>query len=301
MKRKTAIWIVVIVIAVALLYAFLLSVIVSRPGLGVASNRIGVIHIDGVISASGQGDSLGVSGTSPEDILSQLDEATKDSTIKAVLLRVNSPGGSAAASQEIFEAVKKMKKPVVVSVGDVCASGAYYLSSAANKILANPASSVGSIGVILEIPNLEQLFSKLGVKFTIIAKGKFKDMGNPARPLTAPEKKILSDQAEIVYLQFINDVAGARKIDFKEVKRLATGQTFTGTESIKLKLIDGIGNYNDALKEAAKLGKIPDQKFETVDLGQKNPFEVISKLFGGSSTLGVITPLADRFQKGYRF
>jgi len=240
--------------------------IVGVLGMGSFSVReapaVAVIRIEGEIT----GDRLSV-GTDPETIIEQLRRAERDENIKSILLRINSPGGSAAASQEIAMEVARAKKPVVASIGDSGASGAYWIATACDRIVAAPASSVGSIGVIMMITNLKGLFEKLGVKYVVVAKGKFKDLGNPARDLTDEEKKLLSDQAEMVYRQFINDVARNRKMSVSRVEELATGQVFVGEEAKKLGLVDELGNYRDALKIAARLGKIEGEA-QVIDLSE---------------------------------
>jgi len=214
------------------------------------------IRLEGIISAEKYSNLLGGGTVTPEDIMSQIDEAVENPDVKAILIRVNSPGGSAAASQEIFEEIGKIEKPVVVSVSETCASGAYYVSSAADKIIANRTSSVGSIGVIMQIPNYEELYEKLGLKYTTIKQGEYKDVGSPDRPLTSEEIELFEEQLEEIYDQFVSDVAGARDMDIEEVEELATGWVFLGTEALELGLIDEIGNYKDAINAAAGLGGI---------------------------------------------
>ena len=235
------------------------------------------IRLEGVISAEKYSGLFGVVTVTPEKIISQLDEAEKNPNVKAILIRVNSPGGSAAASQEIYEELKKVEKPVVVSVSEVCASGAYYISAAADRIIANRSSSVGSIGVIMQIPNYEDLYEKLGIKYTTIKQGKFKDVGSPDRPITEEEKRLLEAQLKEIYRQFITDVAEARDMDVSEVEELATGWVFLGTEALDLGLIDEIGNYKDAIKIAAQLGGI---KGEPNVIRQKISYSLMDLILG---------------------
>ncbi len=235
------------------------------------------IRLEGVISAEKYSGLFGVVTVTPEKIISQLDEARKNPNVKAILIRVNSPGGSAAASQEIYEELKKVEKPVVVSVSEVCASGAYYVASAADRIIANRSSSVGSIGVIMQIPNFENLYEKLGIKYTTIKQGKFKDVGSPDRPITEEEIRLLETQLKEIYGQFIADVAEGRNMDAGEVEELATGWVFLGTEALELGLIDGIGNYKDAINIAAELGGI---KGEPNVIRQELGFSLIDLILG---------------------
>ncbi len=222
-----------------------------------ARGSVAVIHLDGVIASSSQSGLLSGSATAtPESIIGQLREADKDSRVASIVLRVDSPGGSAAASQEIFEEVKRISKPIVVSAADVDASGAYYISCAADEIMASRASSVGSIGVIMQIPNLQDLYNKLGIQYQTIKQGKYKDMGSGDRALTAEETAILDQEAKEVYDQFISDVAASRDLPEAKVRELATGQTWNGSTAKELGLIDSLGNYRDAVIRAGKLGKI---------------------------------------------
>ncbi|MCL5073206.1 MAG: signal peptide peptidase SppA [Actinobacteria bacterium] len=219
-------------------------------------NAIYEIRLEGTISASSTAGLLEGAAITPEYIIDQLTEAQKNANVRAILLRINSGGGSAAASQEIFEELKKVDKPVVVSVSDICASGAYYIAVAADKIIANRSSSVGSIGVIMQIPNLEELYKKVGIKYATIKQGKYKDVGSSDRPITAEEEQLLRDQTFKIYEQFIKDVSDSRKIPIQKVREIATGWVYLGTEALDLGLIDSIGTYKDAEKLAAQLGGI---------------------------------------------
>ncbi len=213
---------------------------------------VALIRIEGEISAS-EGS---IGAVTPERIIEEIRWAEKNDKIKAILLRINSPGGTAAASQEIFTELKRAKKPVVASIADVGASGAYWIACGADKIVAAPSSAVGSIGVIITLPNLKGLLDKLGITYIVITKGKYKDIGNPARPLTEEEKKVLDQQAGIIYQDFIESVAESRGLSVEEVEKYATGLTYLGSQAKKMGLVDQLGNYTDAVKLAAKLGKI---------------------------------------------
>ncbi len=242
------------------------------------TDSIYLIRMEGVISGTQSSSLLNTPVITPEYMIEQLTQAEKNSNVKAILIRVNSGGGSAAASQEIFEELKKVKKPVVVSVGDICASGAYYISCAADKIVANRTSSVGSIGVILQVPNLEELYKKLGIKFTTIKQGKYKDVGSSDRPLTQEEEELFKKQTFKIYDQFIQDVAESRKISQDKVREIATGWVFLGTEAKELGLIDEIGTYKDAEKIAAQLGGIKGEP----NIISKRQYNLIDMLLGYS-------------------
>jgi protease-4 len=219
-------------------------------------NSIYVIRMEGVISGTESVSLLGAASITPEYMIEQLNTAEKNTNVKAILIRINSGGGSSAASQEIFEELKKVEKPVVVSVSDMCASGAYYIACAADKVVANRSSSIGSIGVIMQIPNLEELYKKLGIKYTTIKQGKYKDVGSTDRPLTLEEEQLFKDQTFKIYEQFIDDVAVNRGLTVEKVKEIATGWVYLGTEAKELGLIDQIGTYKYAEKLAAQLGGI---------------------------------------------
>lgn len=267
----------VVIVGGAAFFCGVISTLFAKSGAAssFSGNNIALIRMDGLISASGGGSLLSGAGTSPESIINQILAAEGDSSIRAILIRVNSPGGSAAASQEMYLEVLRAKKPVIVSVGDVCASGAYYVSSAADFIMASPSSLVGSIGVITEISNYEELYNKLGVKFIIIKQGKYKDLGDPGREPTAEEIELLREQGEKVYERFIKDVAAGRNIDETDVREMATGMVFLGQEAIDMKLIDGIGNYEDAVVKAAELGGIEGRP-NIVDYSMPGIWDVLS-------------------------
>ena len=170
----------------------------------------------------------------PQGFLDQFDKAEADNNVKAIVLRVDSPGGTVAASEEISMYVKDAKKPVVVTVGDVGASGAYMVASQSDKIFALPGSAVGSIGVIIDIPNVSGLLDKLDVKFTVIKAGKYKDTGSPYRALTATETALIQGSVDQVYGQFIDIVAEGRDLERSEVESLATGWAWNGEEAKEL-------------------------------------------------------------------
>ncbi|MBN2247869.1 MAG: signal peptide peptidase SppA [Coriobacteriia bacterium] len=213
-------------------------------------DSIALIRIDDVIS--------GTTGTTPEYLLDQIDQALDDDSVKAILLRVDSPGGTVAASQEIMLAVRKAaeEKPIVTSVGDVCASGAYMVAAQTDEIVAAPGSTVGSIGVIMELVNAEGLLDKVGLKFTTLTQGEYKDAGSLYRSPTATETAMLNEQMNVVYEQFVADVAQGRGMGVEEVRELATGWAWLGSEALELGLVDTLGNYDDAVDRAAELGGI---------------------------------------------
>lgn len=198
-----------------------------------------------------------------KDLVEEIREYTKDNSVKAIVLRIDSPGGAVAPSQEIYAEVKKAaaKKKVVVSMGSIAASGGYYIAATATRIFANPGTLTGSIGVIMEIPNVEELMKKIGVKSEVIKSGKNKDMGSAFRPMQPEGRKILQDVLDNVHAQFIKAVAEGRKLKIEDVRELADGRIFSGEQAQALGLVDELGTLDDATRAAAKmagLGEDPD-------------------------------------------
>jgi len=180
-------------------------------------------------------------------------------SVKAIVFRIESPGGGVAAAQEIYEAVKRVRvsgKPVVASMGTVAASGGYYVACGADTIMANPGTTTGSIGVIAEVSNLKGLFDKLGIKFEVIKSGRFKDTGSPHRDLTPADRKILQSWVDDAFGQFIDVVINERGLSRRKVLQLADGRVFTGKQAQEHGLIDLLGDYEDAIRLAAELGGI---------------------------------------------
>lgn len=225
-------------------------------------SQVAVIHITGMIADGGEEIPLfGPSVYGARSVMEQLRQAGKDSSVKAVLLRINSPGGSAAASQAIYKEVvrlqEKQKKPVIASMGDVAASGGYYIASAAQTIIADPGTLTGSIGVIMQSMNWSGLAAKYGVKGETIVSGPYKDGMNPMRPMREDERALMQGLVNEVYNQFVADVAkGRKKLTLARVKKLADGRVYTGSQAKRVGLIDEVGNYYDAIDLAAKAGGI---------------------------------------------
>lgn len=209
---------------------------------GFGGDRIGVVKIEGTIVES-------------EPIIDKIIKFRKSGRIKAIILRINSPGGMVVPSQEIYQEVKKTcrEKKVVVSMESIAASGGYYIACTADKIVANPGTLVGSIGVILQIENIEELLSKIGLKREIVKSGEYKDIGSMTRPMTEEEEAILQGFSDNIYYQFVDAVAEGRGMKREEVLKLADGRIFTGEQAIKLGLIDGLGNLQDAISMTGEM------------------------------------------------
>jgi protease IV len=217
------------------------------PSISLSSSHVAVLDLEGIIFDS-------------KDFTDQLKEYGNRSGVKAVVLRVNSPGGGVAASQEIYEAVKKVrtegKKKVVVSMSSVGASGAYYVACAADKIFANPGTITGSIGVIAEWYNYGDLLEWAKLKSIVFKSGELKDAGSPTRPLTEKEKAYFQSLVNNMFNQFVTAVATGRHMDESIVRKLADGRVFTGQEAKSNGLVDELGTLQDAIAAAAKLSGI---------------------------------------------
>jgi len=196
---------------------------------------------------------------SSEEIVRQFKKYRENKSVKAVVFRVNSPGGGVAASQEIYEEAKKTRasgKPVVVSMGEVAASGGYYVSLGANRIVANPGTLTGSIGVIIQYFQAEELMKKIGVGAPTFKSGRLKDIGSPFRRTTEEERKFFDQLIANVYEQFIEAVSTERNLDRKKVTQYADGRVFTGKQALEYGFVDTLGTMEDAISIAAEMGGI---------------------------------------------
>lgn len=295
-RRRWVGWVIAAVILGLVLLGcvlpFVLLLSADDAGGPAFGEAVAVIPIDGVIA--GTGDRYGGYIT-PEYLMDQLEQAVDDPTVRAIVLRVNSPGGTVAASEELAEYVRTCDKPVVVSIGDVGASGAYMLASQADEIWAMPGSSVGSIGVIAEIPNVSGLLDKVGVEFQVITAGKYKDAGSPYRDLSDEERSLIQGEVDEAYDQFVDIVAKGRKMERSEVETLATGWAWSGQKAQELGLVDKLGTYSDALDAAAKRGGI-EGEYEIMTY--EDPFgSLFGSLFSVSTRLDDIVALLEGQQQ----
>jgi len=210
-----------------------------------SGGNIGIVEINGMILSS-------------KKIIQDIKIFRDDDEIKAIILRIDSPGGGIGPSQEIYREIMKTKmdKKIITSMGSVAASGGYYIASATDKIVANPGTLTGSIGVIMEYANLMEIAKKIGISPVVIKSGEFKDMGSPLRDLKDSEKKIFQALVDELHLQFVNDAATARGIDVQTMATLADGRVYTGQKALKLKLIDRLGNLDDAVRWAGEMANI---------------------------------------------
>jgi len=256
-RRRVWIW-----VAVAFGVLFLLGLVIGpslaalyllrreAPALG---PMVGLVEISGPIMAGGGvGPFGGFAGA--RAVVEQIRRAAKDKGIRAVVLRINSPGGTAAGAQEIYREVMRLRerKPVVASLGDVATSGAYYIASAADVIVASPGTITGSIWVVVELTDISGLMEKLGVRTLTVKSGKFKDLGSFYRPPTPEERRLLRSLVMDVYEQFVRDVARGRGMPVERVRAIADGRIFTGRMAKSYGLVDELGSLEDAVRVAAR-------------------------------------------------
>jgi protease-4 len=207
---------------------------------------------------------LGGSSITPDIVRKELEKVKDDSMFKAIVIQVNSSGGDVSACEEIAYEMAKVKKPIVISMRSVAASGGYYISAKADKIVALQSTLTGSIGVISEMPNLNGLMDKIGVKMEVIKSGKYKDMYSGFAELTPEERALVQKTTDQMYEQFIDVVAEGRHLDKAKVRELATGQTYTGLEAKQLGLVDELGGIQTAIDLAAKLADVQNPVTEYI-------------------------------------
>jgi len=232
------------VIVIIFLLGFIAIAVLLGPGGGSAflkDNNVAIVDVKGIILES-------------REIVRELEDYGKDESVKAIVLRIDSPGGSVAPSQEIYETVKKLDadKPVIASMGSVAASGGYYIALGARKVLTNPGTITGSIGVIIEISNVEGLMEWANIRQEVIKSGPYKDIGSPFRPLSDNERDKLQKLTNDIFGQFVEAVVQSRGMSEQKVLEIANGMIYSGREALDLGLVDNIGTLTDAVEMAAK-------------------------------------------------
>ncbi len=249
MKNKWM-WLLLAGVGLFMLLFFLGSLYVATALFGdrkqfISGYGIGLLEVKGIILDS-------------QETVKQLLEFKKNEKVKAVVLRIDSPGGVVGPSQEIYAEIKKIAatKKVVVSMGSVAASGGYYIAVPATLIIANPGTITGSIGVLMKFSNIEGLMDKVGMKAFTLKTGKYKDVGSPLRTMSAQDKAMLQRVIDSTHAQFVRAVAEGRKLPLGDVKEIADGRIFTGEQALQLKLIDRLGTLQDAIDEAGRLAGI---------------------------------------------
>jgi protease-4 len=250
---------VVLLIAASLLIFWMRGSMIFTTG-----ERIAVVRIEGMISES-------------EPVIEILNRFGEDDSVKAMVLRIDSPGGAVGPTQEIYQSVQRWNqtKKILASMGSMATSGGYYVACGAERIFANPGSITGSIGVVVHFANLQELFDKIGVKGQVIKSGVHKDMGSPYRELTSEEKRLLQGVVDDVHQQFIEAVAESRQLPVDHIRSLADGRIFSGRQAMELGLVDELGGLQEAIRVAARMGGIqgeprvvtePREGFSLLDL-----------------------------------
>jgi protease-4 len=219
----------------------------SGGGGGIFGGRVAIVELEGLI-------------VDVDDLLRDLRAYRDNPAVRAVVVRINSPGGVVAPTQELHAALKRLRgagKPVVASLGAVAASGGYYVAVAADQIYADPGTLTGSIGVIMQMANVNELMKKVGVDYVVVKAGEYKDIGNFARPMSAEERRVLQTLLDDVHGQFIAAVAAGRKLEREEVLRFADGRIFSGSQAKALHMVDVLGGLEEAVDGAATLAGLP--------------------------------------------
>src|SRR5574341_538738 len=289
MKRKEVIIAVVITVSVLLFFGFIALALFGESDdatVSLGGKRIGLIEVHGVIA-------------NPTDFIRQIKRFSKDSSIPVIVLDIDSPGGGVAASQEMYEEIGKAKergKKIVAAMRSVAASGGYYIACAADTIVANPGTITGSIGVIFEFPVVEGLLKKVGVRFEVVKSGAMKDVGSMWRDMTPQERKMVQDLINDTYDQFVDVIVKERELNRREVLQLADGRVFTGRLAKDLKLIDELGNLEDALKIANEMGGMTGEPKIIKERPRRRPtiFDLLGK---SAETLTALTDNQKFFPK----
>lgn len=282
MFKKSVVLLLILIVGVSMLAGLFITPDLNNKKM--AGEKLAVIYVEGMI-VGGRGQvGLFSEGGGTDYLIRQLHTARDDASVKAVVLRINSPGGTVPASQEVGEELKKLRaagKPVITSMADMAASGGYWLAACTDKIYANPATITGSLGVYVPYSNLEELYKKIGVHQEKIKSGPHKDILSPDRQLTEEERVIIQAMVDDMYNQFIEVIAQGRGLDPAAVRELADGRIYTGRQAKELGLVDELGNMYDAIDGAAAMVGIQG-KPEIVEYGKMS---VIESLLGARSSL----------------
>jgi protease-4 len=257
MGRRTRVALTTLGVAASVVALFIgtawLLLAVTEDGALPGTRKVVVVELTGVIGVTGE---QGID----DGLVRDLDRYREDASVAAVVIRINSPGGVVAPTQEIFAAVERVRaagKPVVASLGAVAASGGYYVAVAADRVFASPGTLTGSIGVVMQLANLEGLLKKVGVEYVVVKSGQYKDIASFARSMSPEERRVLQALLDDVYGQFVAAVAQRRGLDREAVLRIADGRLYSGRQALDLKMIDQLGGLTDAVEAAAKLAGLP--------------------------------------------
>ncbi|MDE0427395.1 MAG: signal peptide peptidase SppA [Candidatus Poribacteria bacterium] len=261
---------VFIVLGIIVALFFLILILRSMSGGTSIGQKVAVIDITGIITKS-------------DATIKLIHTYRDDSSIKAIVIRIDTPGGSVAPVQEIYSELQKIEKPIVASMGGTAASGGYYVACAADTIMANPGTLTGSIGVIMQFTRMKDLYDKIGLEHQVIKSGEFKDTGSPFRTLTEEEQAVLQATVDNVYNQFVDTIFEARKslLSRSEIAELADGRIFSGQQALDLKLLDRLGNLPEAIELAGELANI-DGKPKVVRKEKKT--SLLEQLLGVQQT-----------------
>lgn len=267
---KVSDWIIgSILLVIIVIFVFISFFRVSSGGgYRFTDNRVGIIEINGLIYDS-------------EPVVNQLKRFSSHDAIKSILIRIESPGGVIAPTQEIYNEIKRVENmgiPVVASIGMIGASGGYYIACACDTIVANPGSITGSIGVVMEFSDFQGILEKLGIRFDVIKSGKYKDSGSPFREMTKDEKELFQNLVYDSYDQFVEVVALERDLPEEEVKRLADGRIYTGRQAFEQGLVDVLGGYEEAVSIAKRLGGLPSRA--KIYKEKRKKFTILDLIFG---------------------
>jgi len=259
-----ALLLVMVIIFSALV--FTISAISGRKKSLLPTERIAVVTVEGVI-------------TDAREIIEQCEETLKDDTVRAVVLRIDSPGGAVAPSQEIYGAVRelKKKKKVVASIGSLGASGGYLIACAADRIVANPGSIAGSISTVMHLVNAEGLMKKIGLKASVIKSGKYKDIGSPAREMTPEERALLQGVIDDMNEYFVDIIALERKMPKEKIRSIADGRVFSGRQARQAGLVDELGDFNAAVQLAGNMSGIKGKPEVFFTARKKTLWEMVVK------------------------
>ena len=266
----------------AIIFISLIIALLTKEASVQFGDKVAVVEVDGII-------------TDPTSVNDELRYYGERADVKAIIIRINSPGGGVGPSQEIYSEIKRLRetKKVVASMGAVAASGGYYIAAAADKIVANPGTITGSIGVIIEFVNVEDLLKKIGLKGYTIKSGRFKDIGSPIKEMEPEEKELLQEVVNDVYGQFVEAVSSGRNIPREEVEKIADGRILSGAQAKKAGLVDSLGTLQDAITIGASLAGIKGKPVVIYPERRRGIWRV---LFEDSS----LTRIAAEFMPGMR-
>lgn len=286
-RRRTAL--LALGLSAALLAVFLVTVwvlmAVLEDGVLPGGQRVAIVELEGIIADA-------------EGTVRDLREHLDNPAVRAVVVRINSPGGVVGPTQEIFGGVQRLRragKPVVASLGAVAASGGYYVAAGADKIYANPGTLTGSIGVVIQLANVEELLKKVGVDYVVVKAGRYKDVGSFARAMSPDERKILQNLLDDVYGQFVEAVAQGRGLDRDAVVAFADGRIYSGQQAKALGMIDELGGLEEAIEAAGKLAGLPGRPKLILPRRRLSVFDLVRGQFG-LDRAGQVLPVLPRLQ-----